>query len=81
MHFDGMIWSHALWDIRQRYVALGFTTQDWDRTLVDSQFDYEADTSLFSAAARATYLKALANEGPDAASAVQDAFADRHIDF
>ena len=80
VHFDGMIWSHALWDIRQRYVALGFTTQDWDRTLIDSQFDYAPDAS-FDDAARATYLKALANEGPDAAAAVQDAFADRHIDF
>ena len=80
VHFDGTIWSHALWDIRQRYVALGFTTRDWDRTLVDSQFDYAPDTS-FSDAARATWAKALANEGPAAAAAVKDAFADRHITF
>lgn len=80
VHFDGMIWSAALWDIRQRYVALGFSTEDWDRTLVDSQFDYAADTS-FSAAAEATYLKALANEGPAAAAEVKDAFADRQITF
>jgi zinc metalloprotease ZmpB len=80
VHFDGMIWSHALWDIRQRYVSLGFTTRDWDRTLIDSQFDYAPDTS-FSDAARATYLKALANQGPAAANAVKDAFADRHITF
>jgi zinc metalloprotease ZmpB len=80
VHFDGMIWSAALWDIRQRYVNLGFTTRDWDRTLVDSQFDYAPDTS-FSAAAEATYSKALANEGPTAAAAVRDAFADRQITF
>jgi hypothetical protein len=80
VHYDGMIWSHALWDIRQRYVSLGFTTADWDRTLVDSQFDYAPDTS-FSDAAEATYLKALANEGQTAADAVKDAFADRHITF
>ena len=79
VHFDGMIWSAALWDIRHRYVDLGFSTGDWDRTLVDSQFDYAADTS-FSDAAEATYLKALANEGPAAAAAVRDAFADRQID-
>ena len=80
VHFDGTIWSAALWDIRQRYVALGFTTRDWDRTLIDSQFDYAPDTS-FSDAARATYAKALANQGPTAAAAVKAAFADRHIYF
>jgi hypothetical protein len=80
VHFDGTIWSHALWDIRQRYVGLGFTTRDWDRTLIDSQFDYAPDTS-FSDAARTTYGKALANEGQAAADAVRDAFADRHITF
>ena len=80
VHFDGMIWSQALWDIRQRYVRLGFTTRDWDRTLIDSQFGYAPDTS-FSAAARVTYRKALDNEGSAAAAAVRDAFSDRHITF
>jgi hypothetical protein len=80
VHFDGMIWSQALWDIRQRYVGLGFTTRDWDRTLVDSQFRYAPDTS-FSAAARATYLEALANQGQAAANAVRAGFAARHITF
>jgi hypothetical protein len=80
VHFDGMIWSHALWDIRQRYVSLGFTTRDWDRTLIDSQFDYAPDTS-FSDAASATYLDALTNQGPAAANAVRDAFAARGITF
>ena len=80
VHYDGMIWSAALWDVRQRYVELGFTTRDWDRTLVESQFDYAPDTS-FSDAARATYETALAEQGPSAAAAVEDAFADRGITF
>ena len=54
VHFDGKIWSAALWDIRQRYVALGFTTRDWDRTLVDSQFDYAPDTSFATRPGRRT---------------------------
>ena len=61
-------------------MALGFTTRDWDRTLIDSQFDYAPDTS-FSDAAKATYAKALANQGAAAAKAVKDAFAARHIYF
>jgi zinc metalloprotease ZmpB len=80
VHFDGMIWSAALWDIRNRYVALGFTTRDWDRTLIDSQFKYTADTS-FSAAAKATYDEALAKQGRAAANAVKTAFANRQITF
>jgi hypothetical protein len=80
VHFDGMIWSQALWDIRQRYVALGLGTRRWDTTLVDSQFDYTPDTS-FSDAARATYRKALARDGLAAANAVKAGFAARHITF
>jgi hypothetical protein len=80
VHFDGMIWSAALWDARQRYVGLGFTTRDWDRTLIDSQFRYAPDTS-FGAAARTTYQEALRNEGPAAADAVRAAFAKRGITF
>jgi hypothetical protein len=80
VHHDGQIWSQALWEIRQDYVALGFTTADWDRTLVDSQFDYAPDTS-FSAAAHATYAKALTNEGAAAANAVKTRFAARGITF
>jgi hypothetical protein len=80
VHFDGMIWSQALWDIRQRYVALGLGTRRWDTTLVESQFDYAPDTS-FSDAARATYRKALARDGLAAADAVRAGFAARHITF
>lgn len=80
VHYDGMIWSGALWDIRQRWAALGLSSRDWDRTLVLSQFDYAPDTS-FAAAAQATYRTALATHGPRAAAAVKDGFAARHIVF
>ena len=46
VHHDGQIWSQALWEIRQGYVALGKTTAAWDTTLIDSQFDYAPDTSF-----------------------------------
>lgn len=78
VHYDGMIWSAALWDARQRYVALGLGTRAWDTTLVASQFGYAADTS-FQAAATATYRTALARDGKKAAEAVKAAFAARHI--
>jgi hypothetical protein len=80
VHYDGTIWSAALWDIRQRYVALGLGTRAWDTTLVDSQFDYAPDTS-FQAAAKATYLTALDRDGRKAADAVRAGFAARHIYF
>ena len=80
VHYDGTIWSGALWDIRQRYVALGLGTRAWDTTLVDSQFDYAPDTS-FSDAARATYRAALARDGRKAADAVRAGFAARHSTF
>ena len=57
MHYDGQIWSQALWEIRQGYVALGKTTAAWDTTLINSQFGYAPGTS-FSAAAKVTYDEA-----------------------
>lgn len=80
VHHDGQIWSQALWEIREGYVRLGLGTARWDTTLVDSQFDYAADTS-FSAAAQATYLKALARDGRRASDLVRSAFAARGITF
>ncbi len=80
VHFDGQIWSQALWEIRKGYEALGRSTLAWDTTLVDSQFDYAPDTS-FSAAARATYNKALTRDGTKAANLVRARFAARHITF
>ena len=80
VHFDGQIWSRALWDIRNDYVSLGRTTAAWDTTLIDSQFRYAADTS-FSAAAQQTYLTALQRDGQTAADAVKKRFEERGITF
>jgi zinc metalloprotease ZmpB len=80
VHYDGTIWSAALWDARQRYVALGLGTRAWDTTLVASQFGYAPDTS-FQDAARTTYRTALQRDGRRAADAVRAAFAARHITF
>lgn len=80
VHFDGQIWSQALWEIRKGYEVLGLGTRAWDTTLVDSQFSYAPDTS-FSAAAKATYDKALARDGLNAANLVRARFAARHITF
>jgi hypothetical protein len=80
VHTDGQIWSQALWEIRQAYVALGKTTAAWDTTLIDSQFGYAPDTS-FSAAAKTTYETALARDGAAAADAVKARFAARGITF
>ena len=80
VHYDGTIWSGALWDIRQRYAALGFSSRAWDTTLVASQFGYAPDTS-FQAAAQATYDAALTRDGRAAAAAVRAGFADRGITF
>jgi len=90
VHYDGQIWSQALWGIRKGYEASGRTTRAWDTTLVDSQFDYAIDTS-FSAAAKATYAQAASDCGRDMspprpgrggpASLVKDRFAARGITF
>ena len=80
VHFDGMIWSRALWDIRADYEALGLTSRDWDTTLIASQFDYAADTS-FQDAARATYDLAAERDGAAAADAVRTRFAERGIEL
>jgi len=80
VHYDGMIWSRALWDIRAAYEALdGTTSRDWDTTLIASQFEYSPDTS-FQDAAKATYLTAL-DRDPDAADAVRTRFEQRGIFF
>ncbi|MEO6413476.1 MAG: M36 family metallopeptidase [Pedococcus sp.] len=80
VHYDGQIWSQALWEIRLGYVAMGKTTRAWDTTLIDAQFRFAPDTS-FSAAAKATYDTALARDGAAAAALVKDRFAARGITF
>jgi len=78
VHFDGMIWSAALWDIRLGYEQKRIGSRAWDTTLIDSQFGYAPDTS-FQAAAQVTYENALARNGKSAAKLVRDAFAARQI--
>jgi hypothetical protein len=80
VHYDGQIWSQALWEIREGYAGLGKSARAWDTTLIESQFTYEPDTS-FQAAAKATYDEAAARDGVKAAKIVKDAFARRGITF
>jgi zinc metalloprotease ZmpB len=80
IHSVGQIWSQALWEIRLGYVAAGLTTEQWDTTLISSQFDYAPDTT-FQAAAKATYEEALRRDGRRAADLVREKFAARGITF
>ena len=80
VHYDGQIWSQALWETRLDYVNAGLSAAAWDETLIESQFDYAADTS-FQDAARATYLEARARDGQAAANLVRANFAERGITF
>lgn len=80
IHSAGQLWSQALWEIRQGYVAQGKTTEAWDTTLIASQFDYAPDTT-WSAAAKATYDVALERDGQAAANLVKARFAARGITF
>ena len=80
VHFRSQVWSQALWEIRQGYVALGLGTTRWDTTLIASQFGYAADTS-FGAAAQKTYQLALTRDGNPAAQLVRARFAARGITF
>ncbi|MGN6608301.1 MAG: M36 family metallopeptidase [Jatrophihabitans sp.] len=80
VHYDGQIWSQALWEIRLGYQKLGLSTARWDTTLVDSQFGYAPDTS-FAAAAAQTYRTALERDGAKAAALVKARFAARGIVF
>jgi hypothetical protein len=80
VHYDGQIWSRALWEIRQDYEDLGLTTEGWDTTYILSQFDYAPDTS-FQDAAETTYELALARDGQPAAERVRLRFEQRGITF
>jgi hypothetical protein len=80
VHYDGQIWSQALWEIRLAYVDAGKSTADWDTTLINSQFSYAAGTS-FQDAAKVTYAEAGRRDGAKYAKIVKDAFARRGITF
>jgi hypothetical protein len=73
VHRNGMIWSRALWDIRN---ALGATVAD--TIILESQFDYAPDTT-FAAAATVTVATAQELYGRGAAGKVLKAFEGRGI--
>jgi zinc metalloprotease ZmpB len=73
VHFDGQIWSRALWDIRN---ALGPALAD--KIIIDAQFDFAPDTS-FRAAALATVAAANRFGGAKAANVATTAFQARGI--
>ena len=75
---DSMIWSGALWRIRQDYEAMGLGTKAWDTTMIAAQFDFATDTS-FAAAAQAIVGKAARRDGYAAAAAVRAEFVERGI--
>jgi hypothetical protein len=72
VHYDGQIWSHALWDIR---TALGHAKAD--TVILNGQFDFPG-TSMGDLA-RSTVAAAQRLYGKSAASAVQKAFSARGI--
>lgn len=79
VHFDGQIWSQALWEIRLGYVAAGLSTEDWDTTMIDAQFDFAADTT-FGAAAQKIWAKA-GERGDGTQELIRARFAARGITF
>jgi len=73
VHRNGLIWSRALWDIRQ---ALGHVQAD--TLILEAQFSFAPDTSMPDAA-EATVDAAQALYGGGAAAVVQAAFEARGI--
>jgi hypothetical protein len=73
IHYDGQIWSRALWDIRN---ALGHEVAD--TIILEAQFGFAADTSM-PAAAQVTVDTAKRLYGKKVAKTVLAAFEDRGI--
>jgi len=73
IHYDGQIWSQALWEIR---TSLGHEMAD--TVILEAQFDFASDTSM-PAAAEVTVATAQRLYGRAAARRVQDAFEARGI--
>lgn len=73
VHFDGQIWSRALWDIRTK---LGHIKAD--TLILEAQFDFALDTSM-PAAAEATVAAAERLYGKATARTVKAMFQDRGI--
>ena len=73
VHRNGLIWSRALWDIRQ---ALGPTKAD--TLILEAQFNFAPDTTM-PAAAAATVAAAQSLYGTATANTVRAAFVARGI--
>jgi hypothetical protein len=73
VHRNGLIWSRALWDIRN---DLGNVKAD--TLILEAHFDFGAITSM-RVGAQKTIAKALALYGAADAAKVQQAFADRGL--
>jgi hypothetical protein len=73
VHYDGLIWSRALWDIRN---ALGNVQAD--TLILEAQFAFAPDTSM-PAAAHATVAAAQRLYGSGVATKVRKAFQARGI--
>lgn len=73
VHHDGMIWSHALWDI---LLALGH--EQADTIVLLSVFDYSPDSTM-PEAAEVTVETSRELYGDEVASVVKAAFQARHI--
>ncbi|MEO8438143.1 MAG: M36 family metallopeptidase [Chloroflexota bacterium] len=73
VHRNGLIWSRALWDIRQ-----AFGNVKADTLILEAQFQFAADTTM-PAAARATVAAAQSLYGNSAANTVRSKFVARGI--
>ena len=79
VHFDGQIWSRALWDIRNGIDATPQgTVRDADRVIIEAQFAFDPGTS-FAAAAQDTLDAAHKLYGSQYDAIITKAFKDRGI--
>ena len=79
VHFDGQIWSRALWDIRNGIDATPQgTVRDADRVIIEAQFAFVPEIS-FAAAAQATLDAAHRLYGTQYDAIITKAFKDRRI--
>jgi hypothetical protein len=79
VHYDGQIWSRALWDIRNGIDATPQgTVRDADRIIIEAQFAFDPGTT-FAAAAQDTLDAAHTLYGPQYDAIITKAFKDRGI--
>ena len=79
VHYDGQIWSRALWDIPNGIDATSQgTVRDADRIIIEAQFAFDRGTS-FAAAAHDTLDAANTLYGHQYDAIITKAFRDRGI--